>query len=455
MASPFTTRQAGLASITAAALILVSQVSQLALPLFVTESFWIATQSLRMGLAMVAMFALLIALTALYARQAPETGKLGLAGYLTAFLGTLLVAGNWWYEAFIGPVLRQQAPELLATAPSGSILFGGDHHGCGLRRRLVGLRVRQPSCRHLPAGCGDPDDDRRRGRRPDTDLPLPDPVGPRRRMDGAVAHPLGRPRASVNPLASSRNRLTTTDPAYRAASLVEPPGFDSRPARPGVRRLVGADPAECRGTAQMGAPVGATTLDRSQPRSRNPTKESPTMTNAISMVGLTKHYKGVQALTDLTLDVPAGTIFGFLGPNGAGKTTTLKILAGLARPTAGEATLNGVAVSAAGDHRRELGYLSQDPRFYGWMTGRETLRDVARFHGSGRDRRHRFPGHVPAVRDRRPRAGHRRTLADRDRRLGDGDRDRATGLASHARRVPGSMVVLAVGAKLIFDRQEA
>ena len=55
------------------------------------------------------------------------------------------------------------------------------------------------------------------------------------------------------------------------------------------------------------------------------------MTNAISMAGLTKHYKGVQALTDLTLDVPAGTIFGFLGPNGAGKTTALKILAGLAR----------------------------------------------------------------------------------------------------------------------------
>jgi len=110
------------------------------------------------------------------------------------------------------------------------------------------------------------------------------------------------------------------------------------------------------------------------------------VTNAISMVGLTKHYKGVQALTDLTLDVPAGTIFGFLGPNGAGKSTTLKILAGLARPTSGGATVNGVPVSAAGDHRRELGYLAQDPRFYGWMTGRETLRYVARFHGSDADR---------------------------------------------------------------------
>jgi ABC-2 type transport system ATP-binding protein len=105
------------------------------------------------------------------------------------------------------------------------------------------------------------------------------------------------------------------------------------------------------------------------------------MTNAISMTGLTKHYGAVEALTDLTLDVPAGTVFGFLGPNGAGKTTAMKIVAGLARATAGSATVNGVRVSPAGAHRRELGYLAQDPRFYGWMTGRETLRYVARFHG--------------------------------------------------------------------------
>ena len=110
------------------------------------------------------------------------------------------------------------------------------------------------------------------------------------------------------------------------------------------------------------------------------------MPSAISTVGLTKHYKGVAALTDLTLDVPAGTVYGFLGPNGAGKTTALKVIAGLARPTAGSATVNGVAVSAAGTHRREFGYLAQDPRFYGWMTGRETLRHVARLHGAIPDR---------------------------------------------------------------------
>lgn len=109
------------------------------------------------------------------------------------------------------------------------------------------------------------------------------------------------------------------------------------------------------------------------------------MTSAISIASLTKQYRGVEALTDLTLDVPAGTVFGFLGPNGAGKTTTLKILAGLARASSGTATINDVPVSAAGEHRRELGYLAQDPRFYGWMTGRETLRYVAGFRDRDKD----------------------------------------------------------------------
>jgi ABC-2 type transport system ATP-binding protein len=113
------------------------------------------------------------------------------------------------------------------------------------------------------------------------------------------------------------------------------------------------------------------------------------VTPAIVTKGLTKHYNGVPALTDVTLEVPAGSIFGFLGPNGAGKTTTLKILAGLARPTSGGAAVNGIPVTPQGDHRREIGYLAQEPRFYGWMTGRETLRYVGRFYGPdpGRERR--------------------------------------------------------------------
>jgi hypothetical protein len=124
MSSPSIARQAGLLSIVAAVLILVSQVSQLIIPMAMPESFWIATHTLRMGFALVAMFALLLALIGLYSRQESVVGRIGLVGYLVALLGTTLVAGDWWYEAFIVPVLRDQAPALLATAPSGSIVVG-------------------------------------------------------------------------------------------------------------------------------------------------------------------------------------------------------------------------------------------------------------------------------------------------------------------------------------------
>jgi ABC-2 type transport system ATP-binding protein len=100
-------------------------------------------------------------------------------------------------------------------------------------------------------------------------------------------------------------------------------------------------------------------------------------TSAIETTGLTKQYPGVRALSDVSLDVPAGSIYGFLGPNGSGKSTTLKLLAGLIRPTSGSAAVFGVPLSAGADYRREVGYLAQDPRFYDWMSGRETLEFVA------------------------------------------------------------------------------
>jgi ABC-2 type transport system ATP-binding protein len=102
-----------------------------------------------------------------------------------------------------------------------------------------------------------------------------------------------------------------------------------------------------------------------------------TSPSAISTAGLTKHFGKVQAVDDLTLDVPAGSIYGFLGPNGAGKTTVLKILAGLIRPTSGTASVSGVPLAAGEAYRREVGFLAQEPRFYDWMTGRETVAFVA------------------------------------------------------------------------------
>ena len=96
--------------------------------------------------------------------------------------------------------------------------------------------------------------------------------------------------------------------------------------------------------------------------------------------GLSKFYKGVQALQPLELKVAKNTIFGFLGPNGAGKTTTIKLLLGLTRPTSGSATVCGKdIVRESLEVRRRIGYLAQNPRYYDNMTARETLRFRARF----------------------------------------------------------------------------
>lgn len=104
--------------------------------------------------------------------------------------------------------------------------------------------------------------------------------------------------------------------------------------------------------------------------------------SAISARGLTKRYGSVLALDGLDLEVPVGSVFGFLGPNGAGKTTTLRILTSLANATSGSATVLGVPVGGGEPNRRALiGYLDQDPRFHGWMKGRELLELVGNLYG--------------------------------------------------------------------------
>src|SRR5688572_30856656 len=95
-------RLVGPVSVIAAALIVVSQGLNLALGLAVGAQFADSVvHTVRYGLALFAMYAVLLALTGLYLRQADHAGRLGLAGYLVAFLGTPLVAGDWWVESFI------------------------------------------------------------------------------------------------------------------------------------------------------------------------------------------------------------------------------------------------------------------------------------------------------------------------------------------------------------------
>jgi len=104
----------------------------------------------------------------------------------------------------------------------------------------------------------------------------------------------------------------------------------------------------------------------------------------IETESLSKSYGDVQALRKVDLKVPQHSIFGFLGPNGAGKTTLMKVLLGLARPTAGSGTIFGhdiVTESVA--IRERIGYLPQHPRFIEYMTARENLHLTAKFFFSG------------------------------------------------------------------------
>jgi ABC-2 type transport system ATP-binding protein len=103
------------------------------------------------------------------------------------------------------------------------------------------------------------------------------------------------------------------------------------------------------------------------------------MQPAIRIENLTKRFGDLTAVDGLELEIPEGSIFGFLGANGAGKTTTLRMIAGLARPTHGSIEVGGIASTSGPSYRRQIGYLCQEPAFYGWMTGREVLRYAAGF----------------------------------------------------------------------------
>jgi ABC-2 type transport system ATP-binding protein len=94
----------------------------------------------------------------------------------------------------------------------------------------------------------------------------------------------------------------------------------------------------------------------------------------ITVTGLKKDFGDFQALKGLNMHVQAGEVYGFIGQNGVGKTTTMNILAGLSRPTEGECLIRGkdvTAVAHPGDLR--VGYLPEEPKFYPWLTARETL----------------------------------------------------------------------------------
>jgi ABC-2 type transport system ATP-binding protein len=98
----------------------------------------------------------------------------------------------------------------------------------------------------------------------------------------------------------------------------------------------------------------------------------------IELTGVTKHYRRVVAVDDLTFAPVPGRVTGFVGNNGAGKSTTLRMLLGLTRPTAGTATIDGRRYADLPDPLRTIGALVDPDVFHPGRTGRNALRVVAR-----------------------------------------------------------------------------
>jgi len=97
--------------------------------------------------------------------------------------------------------------------------------------------------------------------------------------------------------------------------------------------------------------------------------------------GLTRRYGAFTAVDAVSLDIGAGEIYGLLGANGAGKTTLIRMLCGLERPSAGDASVAGIPVGGARRLQRAVGYMSQRFSLYGDLTVAENLRFFARAQG--------------------------------------------------------------------------
>jgi len=130
----------------------------------------------------------------------------------------------------------------------------------------------------------------------------------------------------------------------------------------------------------------------------------------VSAHGLTKRFGDEVAVDDLTLSVPAGTIFGFIGPSGSGKTTTVRLLTGVQSPTSGDVSVFGVAPSEFTERERgRIGYMPQLSVLFPHLSIMENLKFVASIYGMPWGRRSRLNQALDFVelrQDRRKRLRH-------------------------------------------------
>ncbi|MDP2304331.1 MAG: ABC transporter ATP-binding protein [Ignavibacteria bacterium] len=106
------------------------------------------------------------------------------------------------------------------------------------------------------------------------------------------------------------------------------------------------------------------------------------MEKIIEITHLTKHYKDLTAVNDLSLNVYKGDVFGFLGPNGAGKSTTIRMLLTLISPTKGEINIFGKNLNKnRNDILRKVGAIVEKPDFYGYLSAYKNLEILGRISG--------------------------------------------------------------------------
>ena len=107
------------------------------------------------------------------------------------------------------------------------------------------------------------------------------------------------------------------------------------------------------------------------------------MQAVIKIENLTKMYGKSRGVSNVTLDVPSGTIFGFLGPNGAGKSTTINMLINLTKPTYGQVEIFGLDSQKDGlTIRKDIGFLSSDMSLDGHLTGWQQLEYFGHLRGN-------------------------------------------------------------------------
>jgi len=114
-------------------------------------------------------------------------------------------------------------------------------------------------------------------------------------------------------------------------------------------------------------------------------------TGHIQAERLTKHFRKIQAVRGIDLDIAPGEIYGLIGPDGAGKTTTMRMLAGVMKPTSGIARVSGFDTTREAEQlRSQVGYMAQRFSLYGDLSVRENIEfyaDIFGVRGAEREQR--------------------------------------------------------------------